>query len=87
MDKLNQLKDNIKLANTHLSECEKMCNKIKRLMKFKGIKKKDVDIYIDSSDNCINISYCLSEMNIEEALAIMEANGYITVQDFGFEPW
>jgi hypothetical protein len=87
MDKLNQLKDNIKLANTHLSECEKICNKIKRLLKFKGIKKKDVDIYIDISNNCINISYCLSEINIEEALAIMEANGYITEKDFGFEPW
>ena len=85
MDKLNQLKDNIKLVNTHLSECEKICDKIKRLLKFKGIKKKDVDIYIDISNNCINISYCLSEMNIEEALAIMEANGYITEKDFGFE--
>lgn len=87
MDKLNQLKDNIKIANTHLSECEKMCNKIKRLLKFKGIKKQDVDIYIDNWDNCISISYCLSEMNIEEALAIMEANGYITEKDFGFETW
>jgi hypothetical protein len=85
MDKLNQLKDNIKLANTYLSECEKICNKIKRLLKFKDIKKDDVDIYIDNSDNCIVISYCLSEMNIEEALAIMEANGYITEKDFGFE--
>lgn len=85
MDKLNQLKDNIKLANTHLNECEKICNKIKRLLKFKGVKKNDVDIYIDSSNNCINISYCLSEINIEEALSIMETNGYITEQDFGFE--
>ena len=85
MDKLNQLKDNIKLANTHLSECEKICNKIKRLLKFKGIKKNDVDIYIDISNNCINISYCLSEMNIEEALYIMETTGYITEKDFGFE--
>jgi DNA-directed RNA polymerase alpha subunit len=85
MDNLNQLKDNIKLANTHLSECEKICNKIKRLLKFKGIKKNDVDIYIDNWDNCISISYCLSEMNIEEALDIMEANGYITAKDFGFE--
>lgn len=85
MDKLNQLKDNIKLANTYLSECEKICNKIKRLLKFKDIKKNDVDIYIDTSNNCIVISYCLGEMNIEEALAIMEANGYITEQDFGFE--
>jgi hypothetical protein len=84
MDKLTQLKDNIKLVNTHLSECEKICDKIKRLLKFKGIKKKDVDIYIDISNNCINISYCLSEINIEEALAIMEANGYITEKDFGF---
>lgn len=82
MDKLNQLKDNIKMANTHLSECEKICDKIKRLLKFKGIKKNEVDIYID--DNCINISYCLSEINIEEALDIMEANGYITEKDFGF---
>ena len=87
MDKLNQLRDNIKLVNTHLSECEKICDKIKRLLKFKGIKKNDVDIYIDTSNNCIVISYCLSEMNIEEALAIMEANGYITEKDFGFEPW
>lgn len=87
MDKLNQLKDNIKLANTHLSECEKICNKIKRLLKFKGIKKNDVDIYIDTSNNCINISYCLSELNIEEVLAIMETNGYITEKDFGFETW
>ena len=85
MDKLNQLRDNIKLANTHLSECEKLYNKIKRLLKFKGIKKKDVDIYIDNSDHCINISYCLSEMDIEEALTIMETNGYITGKDFGFE--
>ena len=85
MDKLNQLKDNIKLVNTHLSECEKICDKIKRLLKFKGIKKKDVDIYIDISNNCINISYCLSEMNVEQALDIMEANGYITEKDFGFE--
>ena len=46
MDKLSQLKDNIKIANTHLSECEKICNQIKRLLKFKGIKKNDVDIYI-----------------------------------------
>ena len=53
-------------------------------MKFKGIKKNDVDIYIDNWDNYISISYCLSEMNVEEALAIMEANGYITEQDFGF---
>ena len=87
MNKLGQLKDNIKIANTHLSECEKMCNKIKRLLKFKGIKKNDVDIYIDTSNNCINISYCLSEMDIEEALVIMETNGYITEKDFGFEPW
>lgn len=71
MDKLNQLKDNIKLANTYLSECEKICNKIKRLLKFKDIKKDDVDIYIDNSDHCITISYCLSEMNIDDALAIM----------------
>jgi hypothetical protein len=85
MDKLNQLKDNIKLANKHLSECEKICNKIKRLLIFKGIKKNDVGIYIDKWDSCISISYCLSEMNIEEALAIMEANGYITAKDFGFE--
>ena len=84
MDKLNQLKDNIKLANTHLSECEKICNQIKRLLKFKGIRKKDVDIYFDGSDNCIVVSYCLSEMNIDEALAIMESNGYITEQDFGY---
>ena len=82
MDKLNQLKDNIKMANTHLSECEKICDKIKRLLKFKGIKKNEVDIYIDN--NSINIYYCLSEMNIEEALDIMEANGYITEKDFGF---
>lgn len=87
MDKLKQLKDNIKIANTHLSECEKLCDKIKRLLKFKGIKKKDVDIYIDISNNCIVISYCLTEINIEEALAIMEANGYITEKDFGFDPW
>ena len=87
MDKLNQLKDNIKIANAHLRECEKICNKIKRLFKFKGIKKNDVDIYIDISNSCINVSYCLSEINIEEALAIMEANGYITEKDFGFEPW
>ena len=85
MDNLNQLKDNIKLANTHLSECEKICDKIKRLLKFKGIKKKDVDICIDNFNNCIVISYCLGEMNIEEALFIMESNGYITEQDFGFE--
>ena len=84
MDKLNQLRDNIKLANTHLRECEKICNKITRLLKFKGIKKNDVDIYIDNSNNCINISYCLSELNIEEALDIMETNGYITESDFGF---
>lgn len=84
MDTLNQLKDNIKIVNTHLSECEKICSKIKRLLKFKGIKKNDVDIYIDTSDNCIVISYCLAEMNIEEALAIMEANGYIIEKDFGF---
>lgn len=84
MDKLNQLKDNIKLVNTHLSECEKIFNKIKRLLKFKGIKKNDVDIYFDGSDNCIVVSYCLSEMNIQEALAIMESNGYITEKDFGF---
>ena len=84
MDKLNQLKDNIKIANTHLSECEKICNKIKRVLKFKGIKKNDVDIFIDTFNNCINISYCLSEMNIEEALYIMEASGYITEKDFGF---
>ena len=84
MHNLSQLKDNIKLANTHLSECEKICSKIKRLLKFKGIKKNDVDIYIDSSDHCINISYCLAEMNIEEVLYIMEANGYISEKDFGF---
>lgn len=84
MDNLNQLRDNIKLANTHLRECEKMCNKIKRLLKFKGIKKNDVDVYIDNCDNCISVSYCLSEMNIEEAFAIMDANGYITEKDFGF---
>lgn len=84
MDTLNQLKDNIKVANTHLSECEKLCNKIKRLLKFKGIKKNDVDIYIDSFGSGINISYCLAEMDIEEALSIMEANGYITEKDFGF---
>jgi hypothetical protein len=84
MDKLNQLKDNIKLANTHLSECEKICNKIKRLLIFKGIKKNDVDIYIDNFNNYIVISYCLAEMSIEEALSIMEANGYITEKDFGF---
>ena len=84
MDKLNQLKDNIKIVNTHLSECEKICYKIKRLLKFKGIKKNDVDIYFDNSNNCINISYCLTEMSIEEALSIMEANGYITEKDFGF---
>ena len=84
MDKLNQLKDNIKIAYTHLSECEKISNKIKRLLKFKGIKKNEVDIYIDTYDNCINVSYCLSEIDIKEALAIMEANGYITEQDFGF---
>ena len=84
MDKLDQLKDNIKIVNTHLRECEKICNKIKRLLKFKDIKKNDVDIYFDGSDNCIVISYCLSEMNIEDALSIMEANGYITEQDFGF---
>ena len=82
MDKLNQLRDNIKLANTHLSECEKICDKIKRLLKFKGIKKNEVDIYID--DSCINVSYCLSEIDIKEALSIMEANGYITEEDFGF---
>ena len=84
MDKLNQLKDNIKLANTHLSECEKICNQIKRLLIFKDIKKKDVDIYIDNFNNYIVISYCLAEMSIEEALSIMEANGYITEKDFGF---
>lgn len=84
MNKLNQLRDNIKLANTHLSELEKICDKLKRLLKFKGIKKKDVDIYIDNSNNCINVSYCLSELNIEEALAIMEVNGFITEKDFGF---
>ena len=84
MDKLNQLKDNIKILNIHLSECEKICNKIKRLLEFKGIKKNDVDIYFDNSNNCINISFCLAEMNIEEALSIMEANGYITKEDFGF---
>ena len=84
MDKLNQLKDNIKLLNTHISKCGKICNQIKRLLKFKGIKKKDVDIYFDGSDNCVVISYCLSEINIEEALSIMESNGYITEQDFGF---
>lgn len=49
----------------------KICNKIKRLLKFKDIKKDDVDIYIDNSDHCITISYCLSEMNIDDALAIM----------------
>ena len=85
MDKLNQLKDNIKQLKTHISKCEKICNQIKKLLKFKGIKKKDVDIYFDGSDNCIVISYCLSEINIEEALAIMEANGYIAEKDFGFE--
>lgn len=85
MNHLIQLKDNIKIANTHLSECEKMCNKIKRLLKFKNIKKKDVDIYIDISNHCINISYGLSELNMEEVLAIMKANGYITEKDFGFE--
>ena len=84
MDKLNQLKDNIKQLKTHISKCEKICNQIKRLLKFKGIKKKDVDIYFDGSDNCIVISYCLSEINIEEALSIMESTGYITEQDFGF---
>lgn len=84
MDKLNQLKDNIKQANTHLSECEKICNQIKRLLIFKDIKKKDVDIYIDNFNNYIVISYCLAEMSIEEALSIMEANGYITEKDFGF---
>ena len=84
MDKLNQLKDNIKIANKHLRECEKICNKIKRLLKFKGIKKNDVDIYFDGSDNCIVISYCLIEMYVTEALDIMETNGYITEQDFGF---
>lgn len=84
MDKLNQLKDNIKLLNTHISKCEKICNQIKKLLKFKGIKKKDVDIYFDGSDNCVIISYCLSEMNIEEALFIMETTGYITEQDFGY---
>ena len=83
MDKLNQLRDDIKLLNTHIRKCEKMCDKIKKLLKFKGIKKKDVDIYFDVSDNCVVISYCLSEKNIEEALAIMETNGYITEQDFG----
>ena len=85
MDKLSQLKDNIKIVNTYLSECEKICNQIKRLLKFKDIKKKDVDIYIDNFNNCINISYCLAEMNIEEALSIMETNGYITEEDFGFK--
>ena len=85
MDKLNQLKDNIKIANKHLKECEKICNKIKKLLKFKGIKKNDVDIYFDGYDNCITISYCLSEINITEALSIMESNGYITEQDFGFK--
>jgi hypothetical protein len=84
MDKLNQLKDNIKIANKHLRECEKICNKLKRLLKFKGIKKNDVDIYFDGSDNCIVISYCLCEMNIEEALYIMETTGYITEKDFGY---
>jgi hypothetical protein len=84
MDKLNQLKDNIKIANKHLRECEKICNKIKRLLKFKGIKKNDVDIYFDGSVNCIVISYCHSEMYVTEALDIMEANGYITEQDFGY---
>ena len=87
MDKLNQLKDNIKLLNTHIRKCEKICNKIIKLLKLKGIKKKDVDIYFDGSDNCIVISYCLREMNIEDALYIMETNGYITAQNFGFEPW
>ena len=84
MDKLNQLKDNIKIANKHLKECEKICNQIKKLLKFKDIRKKDVDIYFDGSDNCIVVSYCLSEMNIQEALSIMESNGYITEQDFGY---
>ena len=84
MDKLNQLKDNIKQLNTHISKCEKICNQIKKLLKFKGIKKKDVDIYFDNYDNFIVISYCLSEINIEEALSIIESNGYITEQDFGF---
>ena len=84
MDKLNHLKDNIKIANKHLKECEKICNKIKKLLKFKGIRKKDIDIYFDGSDNCIVVSYCLSEIDIKEALAIMESNGYITEQDFGF---
>lgn len=84
MDKLNQLKDNIKIANKHLRECEKICNKIKRLLIFKGIKKNDVDIYIDNFNNYIVISYCLAEMSIEEAFAIMEAHGYITEKDFGF---
>ena len=84
MDKLNQLKDNIKIANKHLRECEKICNQIKRLLIFKDIKKKDVDIYIDNFNNYIVISYCLAEMSIEEALSIMEANGYITEKDFGF---
>lgn len=84
MDKLNHLKDNIKIANKHLKECEKICNKIKRLLKFKGIKKNDVDIYFDGYDNCITISYCLSEITIKEALDIMESNGYITEQDFGY---
>ena len=64
--------------------CVLLINKIKRLLKFKGIKKNDVDIYIDNWDNCISISYCLAEMSIEEALAIMEAHGYITEKDFGF---
>ena len=84
MDKLNQLKDNIKIANKHLRECEKICNQIKKLLKFKGIRKKDVDIYFDGYDNCVVISYCLSEMYVTEALDIMESNGYITEQDFGF---
>lgn len=84
MDKLNQLKDSVELLNAHISKCEKMCNQIKKLLKFKGIKKKDVDIYFDGSDNCVVISYCLSEMNIQEALFIMETTGYITEQDFGY---
>ena len=81
---MDQLKDNIKQLKTHISKCEKICNQIKKLLKFKGIKKKDVDIYFDGSDNCVVISYCLSEMNIEEALYIMETTGYITEQDFGY---
>ena len=31
MDKLNQLRDDIKLLNTHIRKCEKMCNQIRSL--------------------------------------------------------